>query len=171
MALRTTGGSAVRTGGTATPDLAGVLAVYRRHAALLVEAFGEYVGCREIRKHHAWYFKGFPGAPVGTSGLGQVSSLAEIDDLLAAVDPDQPNPEPVASGPRGRTSGARPVALPDGWLPGSHALVVDGPGGRRVGHQWGLIGTFDRGTRVLLLLSLGPAVRESGVVADEQDRA
>lgn len=100
----------------ATPDLAGVLAVYRRHAALLVEAFGEYVGCREIRKHHAWYFKGFRVPRSVRAGLGQVSSLAEIDDLLAAVDPDQPNPEPVASGPRGRTSGARPVALPDGWL-------------------------------------------------------
>lgn len=99
-----------------TPDLAGVIAVYRRHAALLVDAFGEYVGCREIRKHHAWYFKGFRVPRHVRAGLGQVASLGEIDDLLSEVDPDQPNPEPVATGPRGRTSGARPVALPDGWL-------------------------------------------------------
>ena len=99
-----------------TPDLAGVIATYRRHAQLLVEAFGEYVGCREIRKHHAWYLKGFRVNRIVRSGLGQVSSLAEIDDLLALIDIDQPHPEPMATGPRGRTSGARPVALPEGWL-------------------------------------------------------
>ncbi len=99
-----------------TPDLAGVIATYRRHAQLLVEAFGEYVGCREIRKHHAWYLKGFRVNRIVRSGLGQVGSLAEIDDLLALIDIDQPHPEPMATGPRGRTSGARPVALPEGWL-------------------------------------------------------
>ena len=99
-----------------TPDLAGVIATYRRHAQLLVEAFGDYVGCREIRKHHAWYLKGFRVNRIVRSGLGQVSSLAEIDDLLALIDIDQPHPEPMATGPRGRTSGARPVALPEGWL-------------------------------------------------------
>jgi nifR3 family TIM-barrel protein len=99
-----------------TPDLVGVMEIYRRHAALLVEAFGDYLGCREIRKHHAWYFKGFRVPRQVRAGLGQVDSLAQIDDLLAQVDPDQPNPEPIAAGPRGRTSGARPVALPDGWL-------------------------------------------------------
>lgn len=99
-----------------TPDLTGVVASYRRHAELLVEAFGEYVGSREIRKHHAWYFKGFRVNRAVRVGLGQVSSLAEVDDWLSLIDTDQPHPEPTASGPRGRTSGARPVALPDGWL-------------------------------------------------------
>ncbi len=99
-----------------TPDLAGVIATYRRHAQLLVEAFGDYVGCREIRKHHAWYLKGFRVNRIVRSGLGQVGSLAEIDDLLALIDIDQTHPEPMATGPRGRTSGARPVALPEGWL-------------------------------------------------------
>ena len=32
------------------------------------------------------------------------------------IDPDQPYPSVVAAGPRGRTSGQRRVALPDGWL-------------------------------------------------------
>ena len=32
-----------------------------RHAELLVETFAdEYKGMREIRKHVAWYFKGYP---------------------------------------------------------------------------------------------------------------
>lgn len=98
------------------PDLAGVVRTYRRHAELLVASFGEYIGCREIRKHHAWYFKGFRITRVVRAGLGQVSSLAEIDDLLARVDVDQGPAELVVGSPRGRTSGARPVSLPDGWL-------------------------------------------------------
>ncbi len=108
-----------------TPDLAGVIATYRRHAQLLVEAFGEYVGCREIRKHHAWYLKGLRVNRIVRSGLGQVSSLAEIDDLLALIDIDQTHPEPMATGPRGRTSGARPVALPEGWLLSSSVAEGD----------------------------------------------
>lgn len=103
-----------------TPDLAGVVATYARHAQLLVEAFGEYVGCREIRKHHAWYFKGFRVRREVRAGLGQVSSLAEIEDLLAQIDTDQSHPQPDL--PRGRTSGARPVALPQGWL---DSCVID----------------------------------------------
>lgn len=107
-----------------TPDMAGVVTTYRRHAELLVEAFGEYVGCREIRKHHAWYFKGFRVSRGVRAGLGQVGSLAEIDDLLGLVDQAQPHPDPSATGPRGRTSGARPVSLPSGWLD-SRLLAAD----------------------------------------------
>jgi nifR3 family TIM-barrel protein len=97
------------------PSLADIVAVYRRHAELLQAAFGEYVGMREIRKHHAWYFKGYTVRREVRSGLGTVESLAQIDELLADIDVDQPVPDLVA-GPRGRTSGARPVALPHGWL-------------------------------------------------------
>ena len=110
-----------------SPDLAGVIATYRRHAVLLVEAFGEYVGCREIRKHHAWYFKGYRVQRHVRAGLGQVNSLAEIDGLLALIDTDQPS-LPPAAGPRGRSSGARPVALPEGWLRSPHL-----EGSQRVG--------------------------------------
>ncbi len=105
------GGCPVR----ATPDLAGVIATYRRHAELLVAAFGAHIGCREIRKHHAWYFKGYAVRRDVRAGLGQVASLAEIDDLLARIDVTQPPPD-LTRGPRGRTSGARPVSLPEGWL-------------------------------------------------------
>lgn len=96
------------------PDFAGVSSAYRRHAEMLVAAFGEYLGVREIRKHHAWYFKGFRIRREVRQGLGLVGSLAEIDRWLAQVDPDQPTPP--ARGPRGRTSGARRVDLPAGWL-------------------------------------------------------
>lgn len=98
------------------PDLMSVMATYRRHAELLVEAFGEHTGSREIRKHHAWYLKGFRVPRHVRNGLGKVISLDDIDRLLAEIDPEQSYPQQTALGPRGRTSGARPVSLPAGWL-------------------------------------------------------
>ena len=99
------------------PTSGEVLAVLRRHAELLVQMRDdERTGCRDIRKHMAWYLKGFRVAQPVRAALGTVASLAELDDLLAEVDPEQPYPTQVASGPRGRTSGQRSVALPDRWL-------------------------------------------------------
>ncbi len=43
----------------ADPELGTVLATLRRHAQLLVDDHGEDKGCRDIRKHMAWYLKGF----------------------------------------------------------------------------------------------------------------
>lgn len=100
----------------ADPALPIVIATFRRHAELLIEAFGEYTGSREIRKHVAWYFKGYSVKRQVRQGLANVSSLAEVDDWLAQVDPDQAADEVVMSAPRGRTGGERPPALPDGWL-------------------------------------------------------
>ena len=43
-------------------NLGFVADAFRRHAELLVEFFDdEERGCRDIRKHVAWYFKGYPG--------------------------------------------------------------------------------------------------------------
>jgi nifR3 family TIM-barrel protein len=98
------------------PGIDGVIATYRRHAELLVEEFGEQRGCREIRKHHAWYFKGFRVPRQIRAGLGLVDSLAELDALTAQIEPGQPWPGQPAEGPRGRTGSPRRVALPQGWL-------------------------------------------------------
>ena len=98
------------------PDLRGVAAVMRRHAQLLVEIFGLDKGIRDWRKHHAWYTKGFVVGSQTRHALGLVSTLGELDDLLATLDLDQPFPTAVAAGPRGRTSTARRVALPERWL-------------------------------------------------------
>lgn len=100
----------------ADPDLPVVMATFRRHAELLIEAFGEYTGSREIRKHVAWYFKGYSVKRQVRLGLANVGSLGELDDWLAQIDPDQPPDEVVMSSPRGRTGGERPPSLPDGWL-------------------------------------------------------
>lgn len=98
------------------PTSGEVCTVLRRHAALLVETFGEHKGCQEIRKHIAWYFKGYAVRQQVRLALAHVSTLAELDDLLTMVEPDQAAAPDVLGGPRGRTSRLKRVALPQGWL-------------------------------------------------------
>ncbi len=100
----------------ADPRLGEVLRILRRHAELLVADYGEVKGCRDIRKHMAWYLKGFSVKQQVRQALGTVATLAELDDLLAQIDPDQDFNAEVGAGPRGRTSGGRRPTLPDGWL-------------------------------------------------------
>jgi nifR3 family TIM-barrel protein len=98
------------------PTLGEVAAVMRRHAALMVAWAGEDKGCREFRKHVSWYLKGFAVGGETRQALGLVSTLAELDDLLATLDLDQPFPAASVGAPRGRLGSPRRVVLPDGWL-------------------------------------------------------
>jgi nifR3 family TIM-barrel protein len=98
------------------PGLAEVALVLRRHADLLVDLRGEEHGLRHLRKHMAWYLKGFAVGSQVRARLGLVSSLAELDDLLGRLDGDQPFPASEQGRPRGRTSPRARVVLPDGWL-------------------------------------------------------
>ncbi|MGN6408724.1 MAG: tRNA dihydrouridine synthase DusB [Curtobacterium sp.] len=99
------------------PTLGEVAVAFKRHAELLVEFFGsEEHGCRDIRKHVAWYFKGYPIGGDVRSGLAMASSLQEIDDLLGQLDHDAPYPGADAEGPRGRAGHPKRTALPDRWL-------------------------------------------------------
>lgn len=98
------------------PGLQDVLVILRRHAQLLVDDYGELKGCRDIRKHMAWYLKGFSVRQPIRLALGTVASLDDLDALLAQIDPDQAFNAEVGEGPRGRTSGGRRPTLPDGWL-------------------------------------------------------
>ncbi|MEC9129486.1 MAG: tRNA dihydrouridine synthase DusB [Actinomycetota bacterium] len=98
------------------PKLDEVLQTLRRHAELLCSDYDETKGCRDIRKHMAWYLKGFRVAQPVRQALGTVASLSELDSLLAQINGDQEFNTDVGSGPRGRTSGERAPALPEGWL-------------------------------------------------------
>lgn len=90
---------------------------FRRHAELLVEFFeDEDRGCRDVRKHVAWYFKGYPVGGDIRTGLATASSLAEIDDLLGQLDHSAPYPGADAEGQRGRSGRPKRPALPDKWL-------------------------------------------------------
>jgi hypothetical protein len=103
----------------APPGLREVAKVLRRHGELLADLLGKDKGCRDLRKHMAWYFKGFAVGPELRQRFALVSSLAELHKLIAQLDLDQPYPAAMLGQPRGRrTTGERRVALPDGWLDG-----------------------------------------------------
>ena len=100
------------------PGLREVTATLRRHAAYLVDLYDgdELRGCRDIRKHIAWYLKGFPAGSTVRNRLALVDSLAALDALIATMDLDAPWPGDAAEGPRGRAGSPRVVALPEHWL-------------------------------------------------------
>jgi nifR3 family TIM-barrel protein len=100
------------------PSLAQVAHAFRRHAELLVDFFegDEARACRDIRKHVAWYFKGYPIGGDVRAKLAAVESLAQMDDLLGTLDPDEGYPGDGAEGPRGRAGSPKRTALPENWL-------------------------------------------------------
>jgi nifR3 family TIM-barrel protein len=118
------------------PSLAEVARVMRRHAELLAQwEASEQRGVTDFRKHVAWYLKGFAVGSELRTALAQASSLAELDDLLARLDLDQPFPDAVIGQPRGRTSGARAVSLPEGWLDSRDSRTV--PAGAELDNSGG----------------------------------
>ncbi|MFJ9389630.1 tRNA dihydrouridine synthase DusB [Nocardioides sp. NPDC101246] len=99
------------------PNLGEVTDIMRRHAELLCEHMGEERGCKEIRKHIAWYLKGFGAGGELRRTLGLVNSLADLDEMLAKVDRNEPFPSSQLGAPRGRQGAPRDkVVLPEGWL-------------------------------------------------------
>lgn len=98
------------------PNLGEVATVMRRHAELLGGIMGQERGCIEFRKHIAWYLKGFAAGQEVRSRLGMVSSFAQLDELLARLDPTEPYPVAELGTPRGRQGTPKKVSVPDGWL-------------------------------------------------------
>jgi nifR3 family TIM-barrel protein len=85
----------------------------------------EYTAMREFRKHTAWYLTGYPVGPDARRRLAMVSSLFELDDLLATLDRELsvvPGGELIR---RGHTNGPIRVALPDGFLDDDFAVPDD----------------------------------------------
>ncbi len=107
------------------PPFTEVLATLRRHAELLIENFGEITGCREIRKHIAWYLKGFVVRQHIRAALATVTTMANLDALIAQIDPHQEANADVMAAPRGRTGSSRTPALPDRWLESDRLTSAD----------------------------------------------
>ncbi|HEX5560748.1 MAG TPA: tRNA dihydrouridine synthase DusB [Nocardioidaceae bacterium] len=100
----------------ALPALGEVRAMMRRHAELLCALMGEERGCKELRKHVAWYLRGFSVGGDLRRSLALVTSLDELDELLSRLDGEEPFPVAVLGTPRGRQGSPRRVVLPEGWL-------------------------------------------------------
>ena len=109
--------SAGSSTGLIQPNLGFVADAFKRHAELLVEFFDEEDrACRDIRKHVAWYFKGYSVGGELRAALATVKDLAQLDELLAQLDRDQPYPGADAEGQRGRAGTPKSPSLPQGWL-------------------------------------------------------
>lgn len=107
------------------PSMGQVMATFRRHAELLSEFFdSEERGCRDIRKHVAWYFKGYPVGSDLRTRLATVQTLDQLDELLSTLDASVPYPGEDAEGPRGRSGRPKRTVLPEGWLD-SHSMRED----------------------------------------------
>lgn len=101
------------------PGLGQVADTVYRHAELLVETFGsEMMGLRDIRKHMAWYFKGYVVGGELRAKLATVPTLEVLRGLLDELDHDSPYPGEDAEGPRGRAGSPKRTALPEHWLDG-----------------------------------------------------
>ncbi len=102
---------------TSLPTLGEVAAIVRRHGELLAGLFGEERGLVDLRKHMAWYFKGFRVGGEIRRGLAMVSSFVELDRLLGELDHAEPFPRQELGAPRGRQGSPRGrVVLPHRWL-------------------------------------------------------
>ncbi|WP_404822001.1 MULTISPECIES: tRNA dihydrouridine synthase DusB [Oerskovia] len=101
-----------------TPGLREVAETVYRHGELMIEYFGgdEGKGMRDLRKHMAWYLKGYAVGGEARQGLAMVSTLDELRGKLDALDLDQPYPGEAAEGQRGRAGSPKKPHLPYGWL-------------------------------------------------------
>jgi tRNA-dihydrouridine synthase len=115
------------------PRLAEVAATLARHARLLTQHLGADKGIRDLRKHVAWYLKGFPVGSEPRRRLGMVSSLDELDELLGGLDPAATAED--VDGPRGRQGSPGRVVLPERWLDDPDDLTV--PGGAELADSGG----------------------------------
>jgi nifR3 family TIM-barrel protein len=112
------------------PSLGEVADGFYRHAELLVEYFEEERrACRDIRKHVAWYFKGYPVGGEFRARLAQVMSLEHMREILSELDGASPYPGDEAEGPRGRLGSVKACSLPENWLDsrelsGDHKLIL-----------------------------------------------
>jgi nifR3 family TIM-barrel protein len=99
------------------PNLGEVADAFKKHAVLLVEFFeDELRACRDIRKHVAWYFKGYSVGGEFRAALASVENLDHMDQLLGTLDRSTPYPGEEAEGPRGRAGSVKSCALPEHWL-------------------------------------------------------
>ena len=100
-----------------------------RHARLLVDHYeghgGEDLAMRDFRKHTSWYMSGYPVGPAVRLRLSQVSSLAELDGIVAELDPAAaivPGGERIR---RGHTNGPIRVTLPERFLERRRSGALD----------------------------------------------
>ncbi len=106
------------------PNLGEVGQMIIRHAELLTGIMGER-GIVDLRKHMAWYFKGYPVGELRRR-FAMVSSLEELRELVGLLDHDAEFPTETLGTPRGRQGTPRSkVAVPHGWYDDTSGTSLD----------------------------------------------
>ena len=106
------------------PNLGEVGQMIIRHAELLTGIMGER-GIVDLRKHMAWYFKGYPVGELRRR-FAMVSSLEELRELVELLDHDAEFPTETLGTPRGRQGTPRSkVAVPHGWYDDTSGTSLD----------------------------------------------
>jgi len=98
------------------PRLGEVAGIMLEHAQLLSSWLGETTAMRAFRRHSTWYTKGFRGSAAVRQQAMQLSTLAELETLLAGLDPLEPFPPSAMRVIRGKSAGTQTVSLPHGYL-------------------------------------------------------
>jgi len=98
------------------PRLGEVGRIMVEHARLLSSWIGEGNALRAFRRHATWYTKGFRGSAQARARFMQISQLADLEEIIATLDPQEPFPVGSMRVPRGKTAGTQSVSLPDGYL-------------------------------------------------------
>jgi len=99
-----------------SPALGFVAQQMAAHCRLMADLVGEDNAVRDFRKHTSWYLTGYPVGGETRARFSMIGSLAELDDLLALLDPALtvvPGGERIR---RGHTNGPIRVVLPHGYL-------------------------------------------------------
>lgn len=100
------------------PNLGYVVNVIKRHVQMLVKFYNgdESMAVRDIRKHIAWYFKGYAVGSAVRVNLMKCENVAQLNAVLDELDPSIEMAEQLKDAPRGRIRYQKKVHLPQGWL-------------------------------------------------------
>jgi nifR3 family TIM-barrel protein len=99
-----------------SPSLGEACAIMARHARLLACHLGENLAMRDFRKHTSWYLTGYPVGGETRRRFANISTLGELEDLIAALNPAIALVKGGERIRRGHTNGPIHVALPEGYL-------------------------------------------------------
>ena len=67
------------------PSLEEMAQMMLRHARMMIEYKGEYIGMHEIRKHAAWYTTGYPNSARFRGQINEVETYEQLTELLALI--------------------------------------------------------------------------------------
>lgn len=64
------------------PDVEEIIQMVLRHARMMIECKGEYIGIREMRKHVSWYTHGLAGAAKLRDQVNHAQSIEELETII-----------------------------------------------------------------------------------------